>query len=173
LPLPDAVRTELARVGELMEPHTLTGRFIPAENLHLTLAYLGNVEDERVAAVGEAVSGAARGQGPIATSLAGLGAFPSPRRARVLWAGLADPHGRLRALATAVQEALEPLGFEREDRPFRAHVTLARLRLPRPVDVDHVPVEPRAFTIEQVVLFRSHLGRGFPRYEAMTSVRLV
>lgn len=166
------MRAELARVGALIEPHIPTGRFIPAENLHLTLAFLGNVDDDRIAAVGDAVAEGARGHDAIDTSLAGLGVFPSRKRARVLWAGLADRQGRLRAIAAAVQAALEPLGFEPEKRAFHAHVTLARLRQPGPVGVERVALEPLAFTIDRVILFRSHLGRGFPRYEQTTSVRL-
>jgi 2'-5' RNA ligase len=102
----------------------------------------------------------------------GLGAFPSRGRARVLWYGVGDPEGRLGRLARAVRAAV---GLPPEDR-FRGHLTLARARDRLGTDarglLDNVPAPAVRLAVEQLILFRSHLGRGPARYEALATARL-
>jgi len=146
-----------------MRPDDAGARWVPRQNLHVTLFFLGRVDDPRVAEVSGAIGSAVGGLVDFPLQLEGLGAFPNPRRARVLWAGLADPAGGLRALAGAVADALEPLGFAREERAFRGHVTLARLDRPAPVRLD-ASVAPMRFTADRVILFESRLSRPAPAY---------
>ena len=106
--------------------------------------------------------------GPIPTELRGIGAFPSSRRARVVWVGLDDPDGRIASVANAVASALEPVGFPREQRPWTAHLTLARMRVPGNVaEVLRHAVPGGTFDADAVTLFRSRLARPAPRYEAL------
>ncbi|MGZ4127172.1 MAG: RNA 2',3'-cyclic phosphodiesterase [Actinomycetota bacterium] len=169
LPLPAPVTDELARAMQALEPATPGARWVPKENLHLTLAFLGRVENERVPAVSEAVGRALEGQVDFVARVGGLGAFPSRRRARFVWAGLHDPTGGLAGLAESIAGALEPLGFEREVRPFQAHVTIARLRTPGPVDLEAVSLRPLSFPVDRVALFESHLRRPAPLYETLAT----
>jgi 2'-5' RNA ligase len=99
-----------------------------------------------------------------------LGAFPTERRARVLWVGLDDPAGLLSSLATATDEALSPLGFERESRAFSAHLTLARLK--RPASVSALMDEPfdagtPPFIVDHLALYRSYVHPQGARYEVL------
>jgi 2'-5' RNA ligase len=91
---------------------------------HVTLKFLGAVADERVPAISAAVGRAIAGAEPLALAAAGLGAFPSRARARVLWAGVAVGGESVAALASAIDAALAPLGFPVETRPFHAHLTI-------------------------------------------------
>lgn len=143
-------------------------RWVPKENLHLTLAFLGRVEDERVGEISAAVADALQGHVDFAVRLGALGAFPSVKRARVVWAGLDDPTGGLAGLADSVGAALEPLGFQREARAFRPHVTLARLKTPGQVDVSET-LEPIAFPVERISLFESRLGRPHAVYSQVAT----
>lgn len=140
-------------------------RWVPAENLHATLAFLGEMPDP--AAVCEAVAAGVRGLPRAHLRLEGLGAFPSTRRARVIWAGLSGDVGTLSDAAARVAKALRPLGHHPEPRPFAAHVTLARLRVPGPVSFDGVAVGPVEFGVAGIEVYRSHLGRPAPRYEQL------
>jgi RNA 2',3'-cyclic 3'-phosphodiesterase len=129
--LDPAVRARLGDViGELRPAATGVAWVVP-DNLHLTLKFLGGVEEARLTAVIAALTRAAIGTPPFELAVTGLGAFPSPTRPRVLWAGIADGAERLTRLAADVDETLGSLDFAREDRPFSPHVTFGRVREPR------------------------------------------
>jgi 2'-5' RNA ligase len=106
-------------------------RWVEPSKLHLTLKFLGQVPDDRVAAVGAALDAPARTSGAIALTAGGLGAFPSLRRPRVVWAGITEGGAVVARLAAAVDAALGPLGFDPEARAFQPHLTLGRVRSPR------------------------------------------
>jgi 2'-5' RNA ligase len=144
-------------------------------NLHVTLKFLGQIEETRVGAITEALVAVATRTPAFALDVRGLGAFPTPSRPRVLWAGL-EPAAPLTALAGAVDAALAALGFVRESRAFAAHVTLGRVResrrnpalaaaLARPADCGGLPVA-------RVSLMRSELHPRGARYTELTSVVL-
>jgi 2'-5' RNA ligase len=105
--------------------------WVPPDNLHVTVKFLGGVAPDRLEAVAEALGRVARAAAPFAVVVQGLGAFPTPARARVIWAGITTGAAELAALAAHVEDVLAPLGFDRERRPFSAHVTLGRVRAPR------------------------------------------
>jgi 2'-5' RNA ligase len=142
------------------------------DTLHVTLAFLGYRPEDDVAAVA-GVLGGLRGHAPPALSLGAALLLP-PRRARVLAVALVDASGALGALQAQLAAALAAAGvYEPEARPFRPHVTVARLRAGAraPRSVDAVP-EPIAFRAGSVVLYRSHVGRGGARYEPLATRKL-
>ena len=167
--LPGAVKDELARAAEQLRARIANASWPPRENLHLTLAFLGSVDEARVVAISDGLASAVSELVDFTTTLTELGAFPSKRRARVVWAGLADAAGGLRGLADAVGTTLEPVGFEREKRAFQPHVTIARLRHQGPVDLDGVQIAPMRFPVERITLFESTLGRPSARYDAVAT----
>jgi 2'-5' RNA ligase len=143
-------------------------RWSRPEGRHLTLKFLGEVADERVGAVGEAVAEAASRHAGFDAAFADLGGFPTLRRPRVLWIGIGEGADALGALAADVEASLQRLGFPGEDRPFRGHFTLARFAEPRIVQrmpVVAVPVDP--FRVEELILFRSQLHPKGARYTAL------
>ena len=153
--------------------HPLPGRPVRPENWHLTLRFLGDVDEAGTDWVIREVDAAERG--PAFTVRWGsLGAFPRPRRATVLWLGLERGAEEAERLAAVVEEAVEAAGFAPEDRPFRSHMTLSRLRPDQDVTavLDAVPPVGLAMAVERVVLYRSHLGPGGPRYEEIESFPL-
>jgi 2'-5' RNA ligase len=124
--------------------------------------------------VRERVEEAAAACAPFEARLAGLGAFRSASRARVLWAALADdPPGASSVLAGAIDEALAR-EFGRETRAFTAHLTVARSDPPLSLDDTDlsVPIPRIGWRVDRVVLFRSHLQRPAPRYEALATYPL-
>jgi 2'-5' RNA ligase len=143
-------------------------------NAHVTLKFLGNVPLDGpagVAAVRQALGTIAFAAFPL--TIAGGGFFPDVTRPRVIWAALARGAGPCRTLAAAVEEALAPLGFPPEPRPFTAHLTLARLKAPgRGGDW---PAMLNALTetvwpdvlVSTFVLFRSTLSQAGSRYEVL------
>lgn len=142
-------------------------RWTSVDNQHVTLNFLGWVESRLLPDVVAAVDDAARRHAPANVSLDGLGAFPRERRARVLWAGVDDPAGLLPALATDLGECLRATGYEPEDRPFTAHLTLARFKTPKPLELPELPAAPATFTVDRITLFRSRLSPSGARYEVV------
>lgn len=168
--LPGHVKDELARAVEALRPVAPEAKWVPRDNLHLTVKFLGEVRDEGVGEISSAVGAVAAGFVDFRTHLEGIGCFPSERRARVVWVGLADPAGGIGAIAAALDETFEPLGFAREKRSFTAHLTLARLRAPRPIGhLPEIALDPTPFPIERLTLFGSHLRRPAPVYEALAT----
>ena len=102
------------------------------DNLHLTLQFLGYVEEAVVEKIKTALQVVAVQHQPFELSVHGAGAFPNEDRPRVIWVGCHDAEGKLKGLAQAVQAAMQPLGFEPEHREFSAHLTLGRVKFPRP-----------------------------------------
>lgn len=168
VPITDEVRHGLAaHLDEALEGKAVPGRPVPPDNWHITLRFLGKttgLENEKLSrALDEADLG-----DPFEASFGGLGAFPRPARATVLWLGLERGVGRLGELASAAETAATDAGFMPEERPFSAHLTLSRIRPHqdvRPV-LERVPAFPLRMPVERVVVYQSHLGRRRPaRYE--------
>jgi 2'-5' RNA ligase len=123
------VRERLGRLSRRLPAEAAQAlRWVPPEHLHLTLKFLGEVSDARLGRVAEAVHAAAEGAVPFTIGLEGVGAFPSPRRAQVVWVGVREGAERLVALAAALERLLAARRFPREARPFRPHLTVARVR---------------------------------------------
>ncbi len=103
-------------------------KWVRGDSVHLTLKFLGSTDEAMVESIGEAAARCARGMGTIPLSVGGVGAFPDMRRPRVVWVGLAGEVERLAALAGALEDACFELGFKKEGRPFRPHLTLGRVK---------------------------------------------
>jgi 2'-5' RNA ligase len=163
--------TEAARaaIDERARPlRALEGfRWVPAENLHLTLAFLGWTEAGAEEAVGARLAAAAADASPFTLRVGGPGRFPERGKARVLWVGLDDSGDALAGLAERVQASLAGL-FEPDARPFRAHVTVARARQPVVVRLpEPMPSPDVDLAVTATTLFRSHLGGEHARYEVL------
>lgn len=170
VPLPPAARAAVAAAAAEWRRDAPPASWVPAENLHVTLRFLGEVPDEQVVAISAAISGSLAHHVDLPVRLGSAGAFPSAARARVLWVGVDDPAGGVAAIEASLGEHLATLGFEPEDRPFRPHVTVARLRAPARVVPADVGVEPVRFTVDRVALIRSVLrGSSPPLYEPVST----
>ncbi len=170
LELPSATADELHVVVEPLREREPALAWVPTHKLHLTLKFLGDADEARVAALGQACERVAARHRTFDMQLAGVGAFPNFRRPRVVWMGVeAEP--RLELLHHDVEVAAADVGYEVEGRPFRPHVTLARVREPLPAD------RARAFAgaaravafsattcVDTLTLFDSATGRSGAHY---------
>jgi 2'-5' RNA ligase len=145
---------------------------------HLTLKFLGDVSDEAVPRLTEAADRAVVEHGPLEISIREIGAFPNFRRARVVWIGV-EQERRLELLHHDLEVACESAGFEVEGRPFRPHITLARVRDPLPIGRMKAfarvarSVRLRATVlVEQITLFESILAPSGARYRCVHSATL-
>jgi RNA 2',3'-cyclic 3'-phosphodiesterase len=153
-PPPELREEVLAKARRL----TLRGRvrWSRPENIHLTLKFLGDVREEVLTGLCAALEVCER-HVAFDAGLAGFGAFPSARRAQILWAGIGVGSDELRSLATDLDAVLAPLGFEREKRPYTPHLTLGRAR-GQPASFEPPPEEYLGeFRVRRVELMESTL----------------
>lgn len=148
-------------------------RWVDPRNIHLTLKFLGDVREESLDGIVAATDSVRERHEKFEAGVTGFGAFPSARRARILWAGIGEGSERLRTLAGDLEAALEPLGFERERRPYTPHVTVGRAR-GRPVILGDAgtAMKPLGFNAERVDVVRSVLREGGAAYEVLESREL-
>ena len=164
MPIRSAHKTRLTGLRE----DALPGRWTPTQKFHLTLRFIGEVDEDRVAPVEQALAGF---QGE-AFSLQGrgLGVFPSPRRPRVLFAALA-PAPVLLELQTQVEQALHAIGLGEDPKPFRPHVTLARLRRVDAHTVRAFLGKHQAFTLDPFEVDRYYLYESVLRREGALHIK--
>jgi RNA 2',3'-cyclic 3'-phosphodiesterase len=169
---PPEVREALAEAAREL-PVAGKVRLTPPANVHLTLKFLGDIPREDLGRVAEALEPLRARHEPFEAGISGFGAFPSPRKARILWAGIGEGADRLRALARDVEESLEPLGFEREDRAYVPHLTVGRAR-GRPVALEaaETPSPIPGFFVRQVELVESVLGKAGATYTTLAAYPL-
>ena len=159
----DAIRQRLVQAQERLREAGCEVRWARAEQMHLTVKFLGEIDPATVGAVAEAMAHAAEAVAPFEVEVAGLGAFPPRGAPRVVWAGVEDPGGHVQQLQARLERRLEPLGFERERRAFHPHLTLGRVKDRHGADRlrERIEGQPaRRFGrqhIEELVLLQSEL----------------
>jgi RNA 2',3'-cyclic 3'-phosphodiesterase len=143
-------------------------RLIGPEKVHLTLKFLGEVAEDDLGPVTQALEPLREEQEPFEVSTSGFGAFPSQKRARILWAGVGEGSELLRDLARSVEDLLEPVGFGREGRPYVPHLTLGRAK-GRRTKLDDASVCPPTlrFMVPGVDLVESLPGAGGVTYSIL------
>ncbi len=150
--------------------------WVKPENAHLTLRFLGDLGDSGVRRAGEAVLRGASDVPAFRATIGGLGAFPSMSRPRLFWAGLAEGAEESKALARSVNDCLKRDGFGPPDKPFRPHLTLARVREgARGVEVfrDYaMPLPPEIDWLDRVALMKSDLHPAGARYTPLVEAFL-
>src|SRR6266576_6895415 len=129
LAIPEEIRERLASLLRELKNADPAPRWIPPQNLHVTLKFIGEVASERGTAIGEALAEIRLGK-QIYLEFRGLGFFPNARRPRVLWTEI-ESSNDLARLASTIDRALWPLGIPLETKPFVPHLTIARFKQPQ------------------------------------------
>jgi len=180
--LPGAVRDEIIRVQRELQPLVPREvvRWARPDQFHLTLRFLGAVPTDGIESLKQSVSAVCRNARPLSLRAEGVGFFPNPRSPRVVWVGINDGAGRLAGLQQQIEAAVRPFSPETGEKNFTGHVTLGRLKNPRPSDirdlVAHVQsLEKQTFgdwTAGQIEIIRSELSPNGARYTLLAVFRL-
>jgi 2'-5' RNA ligase len=173
LEIPPAVRENLAALIKSLCAVSPQTRWVRSENLHVTLKFIGEVPETKLASIRGALAGV-RSEQPVVLDFQGLGFFPNEKHPRVLWAGIeASPN--LKTLAGDIDGATEKLGIPREQRPFSPHLTLARFEPPRMPETLRAAIQENAerdfgsLRTSQFHLIESKLKRSGAEYTTVES----
>jgi len=170
-----------ASIGEMIASLRSTGapvKWVEPNNLHLTLKFLGNLAEDNLAAAIEIMKQCAEGVGPFELNVSGAGAFPNLRRPRVLFVEARDTPRAAAELARRLDRRMTRAGVRKEDRAFRCHVTIGRIRKPGPVHALAEKLEAMSaesfgtMTVNRIVLMRSELTRAGPIYSPVAKADL-
>lgn len=176
--IPDVPIRHLRRIQEQLLPVLGEMRWVAAEKIHLTLAFLGNIDSSRVPDVAGRMDAAAAPMRPFGLRLNGVGVFPNRRHARVLWVGLNGALDRLTALQASLACGLDALGFSLVAGQFRAHLTIGRTRRridPRKMGavLDSLQdVASEDFQVDRLMLVQSLLKPGGAEYRLLHTAYL-
>lgn len=175
--LNDVVRSQLFVLQQQLCRVDATVAWARPEGMHLTLKFLGNVPEEHLPSLGDALAAIAHRYAPFAVTIAGTGGFPHLRRPRVLWVGVHAEDTPLSALAQEIDFAVAEYGIPRDAHPFHPHLTLGRVKgvyNPRltPILEQHGDALFGEVRVHELVLYRSELSAQGAHYTALRRVPL-
>ena len=164
--LPESVRSSLSEAQEVLKRQNIRVKWVHPSNIHLTLKFLGNIDVADVDKISGAMALATKDCPAISLAAKGAGVFPDSKRPRVLWIGLSGQLEMLQDIQQALDDHLADLGFAKESREFKAHLTLGRVK--GKIDRDRLKTaisglegfETKPFEVNRIVLFKSELRQS-------------
>lgn len=179
LPLPDYIEQKLGDISGLLKEQGGKVRWVPPENIHMTVRFLGETEDGRVPKLVRMLDEIVPQFDSTVVVIDRLGGFPNIRKPRVIWAGLAESDNveRLSKMTRQIELAVRKLRFEPEKKGFKPHLTLGRVKDPKSVQtlasfIESYRFDPIQVHLDRVVLFRSTLTPKGAVYERLHEVKL-
>jgi len=176
IPLPQTVKQSLEEIQKELRLIFPEVNWVKASNIHLTIKFLGNIEETQISALKQVMAVAAEKINPFSLQGYGLGAFPSLNRARVIWIGLQGDLAPLKALHNALEKGLTQLGFPEENRNFAPHLTLGRIKKRINTQLLSKIVEKYgnfttpSFIVKEIVLFKSELHPKGAKYTVLEKI---
>jgi RNA 2',3'-cyclic 3'-phosphodiesterase len=177
--IPEEIREVISCAVQNLKGEVEGARWVKSQNLHLTLKFIGNFEEDRLDRLISEIYKVTERSMRFTTALGGCGAFPSTKKARVIWIGMTNGDDEAGTIARKIDKRLERLGIEREGRPFRSHLTLARLKQPRDctsqlenLDSGLKGLPKMSFDVGEITLYQSDLGPQGPTYNSLRRLSL-
>jgi len=152
-------------------------KWVDPEKIHLTVKFFGNIEESKIEPIIKSVESVTKTFSPFKLSVKGIGGFPNLKSPRVIWIGVIDEDGVLAKFQAQLETHFEKIGFEAEQRDFRPHLTLGRMKSLKRKDELINRIERfkdndfGVFKVERVILFKSDLTKEGPIYTALKEVR--
>jgi len=177
LPLPDDVEQYLGSIIDDLKQKRGKVKWVDSKNIHLTIKFLGETEESKVESISTAIKKVAGNHNSIKCTINKIGAFPNLMRPKVIWAGMQNNIDKLEAIASEIDNEMSELGFEKENRKFKSHLTLGRVKDNRDLYyltkyLESYRIEPQDILYDNIVLFKSTLTPDGPIYERLCEVNL-
>ena len=172
--LPPKIREQIGTVSKELKKSALPVRWVKVDNIHLTIIFLGSVNEDTIDDIKEKVYGVVERFSVFKTRLGGVGVFPDWRRPRVIWVGLNGEIERLSRFRDELQTELKVFGIKEEKRPFRPHLTIGRFKgmLGRDEELKWIldkyhDISSDLHYLNELILFKSDLKPDGPIYTKM------
>jgi 2'-5' RNA ligase len=179
IPIDKTIRDRVVALQELLGRAGVDVKWVEPENLHVTLLFLGEVEDRTVPAICKAVADCAGPHAPFTMSVETAGCFPSSRRPRTLWVGVGQGQQEVVALHDDLELSLLELGcYRREERQYTPHITLGRVKGNRPADRLATALARQSgwqggqVAVRELLVLSSELRPEGPEYTVLSRARL-
>ena len=180
LPLPDEVEQFLSNTIDDLKQKQGRVKWVDSKNIHLTMKFLGETDESKIEAISTAVKKVASRYSSVKSTIYKIGGFPNLRRPRVIWAGIEnkkDNIEKLEAIALNIEDEMAELGFEKENRKFKSHLTLGRVKDNRNLAklteyLENYQFQPQDILFDRIVLFKSTLTPDGPIYERLCEAKL-
>lgn len=176
---PKIARAAVRMIQRIREPGDGI-KWVPTDNLHLTLKFLGDVHNTDVPNVCKAIRDTCLGRSPFELQFLGAGGLPATERTRVVYAGVVDSSGSLTAIVENLEKELARIGFKPEPRDYRPHLTLGRAKnrrasgevIRRIQKEQAAETELGSMTVDRIQMIASFLDKGGPTYQVMDTLTL-
>ena len=176
--IPEEIKKEMAKVQDELKRSGADAGWTRPEGIHLTLKFLGEVPEAKIEEIKNALVQAAEATSRFRLKITGAGAFPNPKNPRVVWLGVSGDIDKLSALQGSVEESMTAMGFDREERAFSPHLTLARIKYLRPryswqTAIDSIKdIKLAEFDVDHVSLMKSDIKPSGAVYTEIGRARL-
>jgi 2'-5' RNA ligase len=174
--LPKNIISSISEIQNRFKSYAFNARWVNPANIHLTLKFLGDINYTDIENVGKTIINAVNSHTSVSLAVKGAGVFPGIKRPRVIWVGLGGEIKKLAGIQNDIEENLEKLGFPREKRPFRGHLTLGRIKgkiNPKKLLNAMKKFESELFIADKIFLFKSELKSTGSVYTELKSISLV
>jgi 2'-5' RNA ligase len=175
---PRTIQKKIEEIQEDLKSSRADVRWVSPEKIHLTLKFFGNIDESKIDPIVKSIERPVRTNPPFSLKVRGVGAFPYLKNPRVIWMGLVDEREVLVSLQKQLERELEKMGFEPEERAFRPHLTLGRVKSGRGREelagrIERYKEEEFGdFPVEKIVLFKSDLKPTGPIYTPLRELKL-
>ena len=176
--LPETIKSSIETIQARLKSLELPLRWVRVENIHLTMKFLGDIKKIEIESIESVLRDSVKMQAPLTLSAKGVGVFPGIRRPRVLWVGIHDHETGLAGLQKSIENQLHRIGYSKEGRPFKGHLTIGRAKgyvderkLKEALD-SFLAFESSLFTVNEFFIFRSVLKQGGPEYTKLIRIPL-
>lgn len=176
LPLPDSLISQIFEIQRQLKSYGFPVRWVKPENIHLTLKFLGDIPPESIDSIATAMEVTIRGHSPMTLFAKGLGVFPGIKKPRVIWVGISGDIQALFKMQAALESNLEEIGFPKENRPFKSHLTLGRIKksvssrnlFDALQTFSHFSTQP--FDARELILYKSELNPSGALYTKLKTL---
>jgi len=175
--LPSQFTSQIDQLQQALRQTKADVSWVKPQNVHITLKFLGEVNEEKIEEVYRATEKSVAGVTNFQVSLKGLGGFPNMKRPRVIWVGLEKGKEVLAQLGPKVEEGFSKIGFPKENRPFTPHLTIGRVKSPKNLEllaseIGKTSFKTEEFVVKEVVVMKSTLHPAGSIYTPLKKVLL-